>query len=492
MNRISTMGKVCVILLSLMALIVSSCAHTFDPAAVKAELDAALQKSVTTENGEINRNALLYINAPQDNFVYAGAAGLGRADTGEPMSIEHQYILASVGKTMTAVVILQLMEEGLLGPNGLDATLAELEIFPEEVIEQLHVMDGVSYGHEITIRHLLNHTSGIKDIQHDDENGIASDYSTGGWGAPNSVNGIKTHDEQKGTYAFIDCFQGAIPAGMQITEYIIKDGIPEACNPDDYYLFYQWPHWDYAAWKEDSSNKQAGLLNFYLSAMNQTPLFKPGTQYRYSDTNYIILALVIEALTGNSYHHELRTRIFDPLEMNDTYLRFSSDPAYQQWEYKLSEMWAMSYPSVTLGVNISQDWGGGGHVSTVHDQDVFIRALANGELFENQETLDEMLKYPITLGEVGGLFGKRPFGYACGLVVISREDGKPDIGHLGSSGAWLMYSMQSELSFIGTINEEADEGFERRLQFFKDIREPLKDIVPFINMTVEMMENPGL
>ena len=70
-------------------------------------------------------------------YTYTGADGVARADTGEMMTSDHQFAIASVGKPMTAVIIYQLWEEGKFGPRGLDATIAELGVFPPEVIDSL-------------------------------------------------------------------------------------------------------------------------------------------------------------------------------------------------------------------------------------------------------------------------------------------------------------------------------------------------------------------
>ncbi|MBF9128490.1 beta-lactamase family protein [Plantactinospora sp. S1510] len=50
------------------------------------------------------------------------------------------------------------------------------------------------------------------------------------------------------------------------------------------------------------------------------PLFEPGTSYRYSNTNYILLALVIERVTGNHYATEVQRRILRPLGLAGTEL----------------------------------------------------------------------------------------------------------------------------------------------------------------------------
>lgn len=76
------------------------------------------------------------------------ASGLADRETGRPMPPDVPYFIGSATKTYTAVVVLRLAEEGRL---ALDDTVARfLPSFPG--------------GAKITIRHLLAHTSGLKDF----------------------------------------------------------------------------------------------------------------------------------------------------------------------------------------------------------------------------------------------------------------------------------------------------------------------------------------
>lgn len=438
----------------LVLLLVSGCAgsrseRTFNTRLAQQKLDEALAKAVRDENGKIYRNAVIRIELPDYNFVYTGAAGIARADTKEEMTVDHQFTIASVGKTMTAVVIFQLWEEGALGEKGLDATLEDLNVFPPEVLDALHKINGVSYGRRITVRQLLNQTTGLKDVLMDDENGIGEDYPKEYRGyAPGSLNGLIVFDKQKGFEAMMRC---------------IRENIPEGCAPNDYYLSYTWPHWDYQNWKANPSDKMAGLLNFYLAGMNETALWEPGTAFHYADTNYIILGLLIEKLTGNSLHQELRTRIFDPLEMDHTYLAYSIDPPIGPWEFRHSDHWGMDTPIISSGVNLSNDWGAGGEVSTVQDLTIFIRALANNELFDHDSTLTEMVSLPQAID--------KPF-YASGIIALPTDDGLI-LHHNGAPCSWIEYHTAYNLSIVGTINDL--DGTDRFMTLRADIYSALEE-----------------
>lgn len=419
-------------LLLIAACLLSSCRPTTSPVSnsrqAAAEIDAALNRAVLNRS----RHVLLSIDAPFIDLTYRGAAGLARVDTKEPITADWQFYTASVSKVMTAVIIHQMAEEGAFGPRGVDAPLAALNALPPEVIAALHRIHGVSYGDSLTLRHLLNHTSGLRDLVFDGlDNPVALMPGTAEGAAPDSLVGLAVFDEKLGLTPLVQCKLFNLPTG---------------CNPQDYLFSHRWIIWDYPAWQTDPKNKMAGLLNFYLAGMNDHALFEPGKGFHYSDTNYLILALVIEQLSGNSLHHELRARIFDPLEMNDTYLIEASDPPSQTYAKRLADVWAWNEPCFSGGVNFSFERGGGGIVSTLADLRTFARALTAGRLFQKDGTLNDMLTVPTG---IKGIF------YASGLIVFPTGQG-PVLYSMGSNGAWIEYFPPQDLLMIGTTDDFSD------------------------------------
>src|SRR5574337_458261 len=67
----------------------------------------------------------------------AAAAGIARHDTGAPMRVQTQWHIASVAKPMTAVLIFQAAEAGLLGREGIDARLIDTGTFAPETCRRL-------------------------------------------------------------------------------------------------------------------------------------------------------------------------------------------------------------------------------------------------------------------------------------------------------------------------------------------------------------------
>lgn len=64
----------------------------------------------------------------------------------------------------------------------------------------------------------------------------------------------------------------------------------------------------------------------------RTLLFEPGTKQQYSESGYVLLALIIQKLSG-SYSNFLQERIFDPLKMSDTTLFDESKPKIKNRAY---------------------------------------------------------------------------------------------------------------------------------------------------------------
>ncbi|MGD9589570.1 MAG: serine hydrolase [Pyrinomonadaceae bacterium] len=116
--------------------------------------------------------------------------------------------------------------------------------------------------------------------------------------------------------------------------------------------------------------------------------FKPGEagKWKYCNTGYILLGLIIEKATGKSYEENLRTRIFGPLKLRKTYLQMGQPvPGAIPVAYYESP-----FLYTTNEWNASQGWSAGAVVSTSEEFAVFLKALFTGKLFKKKTTLDLM------------------------------------------------------------------------------------------------------
>lgn len=106
--------------------------------------------------------AVAYVDAPREGLPWSGASGRFAFTGSRPLRPEDPYRIASSTKIFTAASILRLAEQGRL---SLEDSIARW--LPPRIVDRIHVLDGRSYGPEIKLRQLLNHTSGI--FSHDED-----------------------------------------------------------------------------------------------------------------------------------------------------------------------------------------------------------------------------------------------------------------------------------------------------------------------------------
>lgn len=95
-----------------------------------------------------------------NHVVFSAASGLANRDFGIPNQMDTMFDTASVTKTFTAVAILMLVQNGLL--------------HLDDAITDIIDLSGTKIPSDVTIEHLLNHTSGIAD---DADEEAGEDYS---------------------------------------------------------------------------------------------------------------------------------------------------------------------------------------------------------------------------------------------------------------------------------------------------------------------------
>ena len=129
------------------------------------------------------------------------------------------------------------------------------------------------------------------------------------------------------------------------------------------------------------------------------PVFEPGTEYSYSNSNFTILGLLIEAVTGMQYHEALRERICSRIGLTTTGVLDYDIPGDDR-------RFAHGYFHDFDGTDYhgTHGWASGGLVSNVRELTLFMRALVDGRLFQDPSTFDLMVT-PVAGGHYGmGMF----------------------------------------------------------------------------------------
>jgi D-alanyl-D-alanine carboxypeptidase len=264
---------------------------------------------------------------------WVGVSGLSSIENYTPMVPGLKFRLGSVTKMMTSMLILQLVQEGYF---SLDASV------------ELIIPGVVTNGANITVRQLLNHTSGLFDyIQAQSPNFFAQEWSN-----------------------------------------LLQVWTPQA------------------------------LVNI---ANANTPYFAPGAGFHYSNTNYILLGMIIEkVMTGSTFAQEVTSRIIVPLGLSNTSI--ATTPAMPSGSTQGYTMDSSGWVNTTT-VDASFAWSAGDAISTNDDLIVFLTAVINGTLL-NQQLKAEMFTFVNSQGVVTqGSDG----AYGLGLEKTARGF----IGHTG-------------------------------------------------------------
>lgn len=184
------------------------------------------------------------------------------------------------------------------------------------------------------------------------------------------------------------------------------------------------------------------------AADNGTPYFNPGEEGKlmYSNTGYILLGMVIEAVTGEKLADLYRSRIFVPLGMESAVLIEGVPQAGEittqgyRWTEEGERLNTTSW-------NASQGWAAGAAAMTAEDLAVYGKALAGGELFQDPDTLLEMLSFnPAAKYTIGGPYGLGLIDYA-GDGSVWGHGGQT----LGFSSLWFI-DPEKGIIVIGLTN----------------------------------------
>ncbi|MGD3111030.1 serine hydrolase domain-containing protein [Streptomyces sp. YGL11-2] len=144
--------------------------------------------------------------------------------------------------------------------------------------------------------------------------------------------------------------------------------------------------------------------------------FPPGTDYGYSNTNYLVAGLIIERVTGHPYATEVRNRVIAPLGMRHTVVPVDSSV--------IPGPHAHGYLGQTdiSALNPSLAGPAGEIISTPGDMDKLLVALTSGKLLRPAQWKE--MNRTVATKEPG-------VGYGLGLKVRELNCGRTAIGHTG-------------------------------------------------------------
>ena len=281
---------------------------------------------------------------------WAGAKGYASIEQKTLMQNCHLQYLQSVSKSYLAVEMLQLNERGKI-----DFSAPIIRYLPARYVKY------VSDAEKITVRMLLNHTSGVPEYNHDAK--FISDVI---------LHPLKNFSSE-------DCLK---------------------------------------------------------AIQNDSLQFPPGSKYRYTNTNYLLLSLIADAIVGD-HTAFIREHIFAPLHLVNSF--YKKDQNYLNHLYLPDSYWDVFNAGVPVNITPFQKMtvacskGDDGVVSTTVDAVKYLKGLMEGKLLR-PESLQQMLdfvkdekgnkRYGMGMAyfDLGGLpgygHGGGGIGAGCGLVYI--------------------------------------------------------------------------
>lgn len=285
---------------------------------------------LTTTDGAPGALAAISNGNGRTTVLTSGVADLS---TGAPVAADSRFRIGSMTKMFVATVVLQLVAEHRV---DLDAPI-------ERYLPGV-VRGNGNDGRHITVRELLQHTSGLPDyMDYISEQAVVTD---------------------------------------PLTHY----------SPQD-------------------------LLNIALA---HPSLFKPGTSESYSNTDYVLAGLLIQAVTGHSYGEEITRRIIEPFGLRDTSVPVDQTGIPGTHPHGYAEL-PNSAPTDVSDFNPSVAYASGAMISSGADMNRFLGALLQGRLLPPAELRAMQTTVPTGGGS----------GYGLGLESIPLPCGGEFWGHDG-------------------------------------------------------------
>ncbi|MBR8839409.1 MAG: beta-lactamase family protein [Stigonema ocellatum SAG 48.90 = DSM 106950] len=303
--------------------------------------------------------AVIYISTPQGKWLQA--SGVSNLEEKTPMKPTDGFSIASMSKSFVAVVVLKLVEEGKLELDRAIATYLPNDISPH-----------ITNSSKITVRQLLNHTSGVAEYDETNE------------------------------------FKEATAHRSRLQPWTASEAIK--------YIY------------------------------GARPQASPGEKFLYTDSNYILLELIVEKTTRRSLAQEVRHRILKPLEL----------------KYTFTELHEATLGNIATGygdrnkdgklvsfadVNDGNGLGDGALVSNAEDLAKFVKALFVKKTLLSPKMMKEMLTFKNN---------SVSYGYGLGVERLPTTSGN-SLGHTGTAYGFvtlMAYLPSKDITIVVLLNNQ--------------------------------------
>jgi len=341
---------------------------------------------------KLGRQGVVAVEASDRSFRWVGTAG--ETIAAGPVVEDTPFFIASIDKLYNATIAMMLHEA-----DRLDLDERICAFLPDTITHRLHHYGGLDNTAEITVKHLLTHTSGLADW--------FEDYPKGGR-----------------SLAEIAFDEGDRMLTIEELACHVRDRLRPHFPPQD--------------------------------------LTRKRQKVRYSDTNFILIVEIIEAVTGLALHEVHKQMLYEPLGLRQTYF-----PGRGQPLAATSAPMALRHKGEPLCIpQLIQSVKG--IYSTTADLMAFMRQLVKGGIFHRSETLAAMMsswhRFGFPMDRAALRSPNWPIEYGIGMMrfqlprLLTPFAAMPSVfGHTGSTGCWLFYCPELDVLLSGSV-EDATAG----------------------------------
>jgi D-alanyl-D-alanine carboxypeptidase len=161
--------------------------------------------------------------------------------------------------------------------------------------------------------------------------------------------------------------------------------------------------------------------------LDEEPAFSPGDEWEYSDTNFILLGMIMEEITGEKCYDLIQAQLLDPLGLENTVPSLSRMipgliQGYAGPQNPFGGRDEVLLPDGRFVINPQFEWAGGGFASTTEDLARWARALYTGKAFDPAQLAVMLDGVPARLGP--------DTRYGLGVILNTTPAG-PSQGHSG-------------------------------------------------------------
>ena len=356
---ISTMTRIC---LQSLWVVVAGCAMAYGQSQVQVEIQSKLDQ--WHRDASFPGATLGVVMA--DGTVLSFATGLADRELSISMKPEDRMLAGSVGKTFASATALQWIAEGRL----------DLDDKIDRYLEDQPWFSRLPNARTITIRQLMNHTSGL--VRYEFKEQFTKDLT---------ANSTKTWKPE------------------ELLAYLFDEKAP----------------------------------------------FESGKGWDYSDTNYIVLGMILEKIGNEPFYDQAQKRLLTPLRLNNTVPQKdpkieSLIPGYAGPDNPFGGQDKMLQEG-RLIINPQFEWTGGGYASTSTDLARWCKLYFEGQAF------DPKLLPQVLDGTDAPMLG-RGAQYGLGAILRNTSSGK-SYGHSGFFPGYMtemMYFPEHQISVAVQVN----------------------------------------